>query len=92
MTFRSPQVVLFVEDAVSPEDTAEEFGGEKSNLSRLIDTAKNFLPLLSSREPKMELAVADISKTLKSKVKGKDVTVSVTFTPDAIGKAFGEDE
>jgi hypothetical protein len=74
------------------EDTAEEFGGEKSNLSRLIDTAKNFLPLLSGREPKMELIVADISKTIKSKVKGKDVIVSVTFTAEAIGKAVGEDE
>jgi hypothetical protein len=74
------------------EDTAEEFGGASSNLSKLIDTAKNFLPLVGSREPKMELAVADISKTIKSKVKGKDVTVSVTFTADAIGKMFSGDE
>ena len=74
------------------EDSAEEFGGKKGSLTKLIDTAKQFMPLLGGQQPKAKGLIDDVSKTLNAKVKGKDVTLSVAVTADAIGSVIGKDE
>lgn len=86
------EVGVEVTVGMTDEDTAEEFGGAKSNLSRLLDTAKTFLPLAGTQEPKSKPLIDDLMKTLTAKVKGKDVTASVTVTADALGTAFSPDE
>jgi hypothetical protein len=86
------EVGVEVVAGMKDEDTAEEFGGAKSNLSKLVDTAKAFLPLAGNQSPKSKPLIDDVMKTLTTKVKGKDVTATVTVTADAVASAFSEDE
>jgi hypothetical protein len=86
------EVGVNVTAGMKDEDTAEEFGGQSSTLSKLIDAGKTFLPLLAGQQPKAKLFVDDLVKTTTTKVKGKDVTVLVTLTAAAIEALFREDE
>jgi hypothetical protein len=93
MTLRlGKEVAMDITMGMKDEDTAEEFGGKKGSLTKLIETGKQFLPLLGGQQPKAKGLIDDVSKTLTSKVKGKDVTLSVAVTADAIGSAVGKDE
>ena len=76
------EVVMGMKDA----DAADDFGTEISNL---IGTAKGFLPLLTQNQPNLKPLVDEVSKTLKSKVKDKDVQINLKVTADSIGKATG---
>lgn len=76
------EVVMGMKDA----DAADDFGAEISNL---IGTAKGFLPLLTQNQPNLKPLVDEVSKTLKSKVKDKDVSINLKVTAESIGKATG---
>lgn len=76
------EVVMGMKDA----DAADDFGGEINNL---IGTAKGFLPLLTMNQPNLKPLVDEVSKTLKSKVKDKDVSIALKVTAESIGKATG---
>jgi hypothetical protein len=67
-------------------DAADDFG---ESVKQLLGTVKQFLPLLAGQQPQAKPLVDEITKTLKSTVKGKDVQVSLKLTADAIGKAAG---
>lgn len=86
------EVALDITMGMKDEDSAEEFGGKAGNLTKLVDAAKTFLPLAAGQQPKAKPLIDDVVKTLESKVKGKDVTIKVAVTADAIGSAAGKDE
>lgn len=86
------EVGATVTAGMKDEDSAEEFGGQASTLSKLIETGKTFLPLAAGQQPKMKALIDDLVKTTATKVKGKDVTVTLTVTAAAIEAAFKEDE
>ena len=86
------EVGVSVTAGMKDEDSAEEFGGQSSTLSKLIDTGKTFLPLAAGQQPKMKLLIDDLVKTTVTKVKGKDVNVTLTVTAASIESAFKEDE
>ncbi len=67
-------------------DAADDFGATVENL---IMTVKQFLPLLANQQPNVKPLIDEISKTLKSKVKDKDVLVNLKLSAEAIGKAAG---
>ncbi len=74
------------------EDTAEEFGGKDGSLTKLIDTAKTFLPLAAGQQPKAKPLIDELVKTLGTSVKGKDVSLKLAVTADAIGSVAGASE
>lgn len=93
MTVRlGKEVGLDVTMGMKDEDAAEEFGGKAGNLTKLLDAAKTFLPLAAGQQPKAKPLIDDLVKTLNSKVKGKDVTLTLAVTADAIGAVAGKDE
>jgi hypothetical protein len=70
--------------------TAEDFEAEVNNV---FGTVKNLLlPILAAREPKMKPIAEEIGKTLTSKVKGKDVVVSVRLTADSLSLLIPSDD
>jgi len=76
------EVVMGMKD----EDAADDFG---NTLSQLIDTAKNLLPLVAGQQPQFKPLADEVTKTLKSKSKDKEVTLTVKLSGEAIGKATG---
>lgn len=70
-------------------DAAEEFSG---TMSKLVDTAKTFLPLLGGQKENMKTLISDLTKSIGVKAKDKDVTVSFQLTAKAISDAAGKDE
>lgn len=87
-------MTLNVTDEISLELTmgmkdtnaADDFG---DTLSQLVGTAKQFLPFIAMNQQNMKALADDVSKSLKSRVKDKDVTLSVKISGDAISKAAG---
>lgn len=77
--------VMSMKDA----DAAEEFNG---TLEKIVDTAKTFLPLLGGQQPKAKALIDDLTKSLGTKAKDKDVTLSFALTAKAIGDLAGSDE
>ena len=67
-------------------DAADDFGG---TVDQLIGTVKQFLPLVSGQQPNAKPLTDEVAKTLKSSVKGSDVTLKVKLSGEAIGKASG---
>lgn len=67
-------------------DSAAEFG---TTVDGLINTAKTFLPLLAGQQPQAKPLVDELTKTLASKVKDKNVTIVLKLTGDSIGKVAG---
>ena len=79
-------MALEIDAGMADTDSANEFG---QTLSQLVGTAKGFLPLIAGQQPNLKPLVDEVSNTLKSSVKDKDVTLSVRLSGDAIGKAAG---
>jgi hypothetical protein len=77
--------VMSMKDA----DAAEEFNG---TLEKIVDTAKTFLPLLGGQQPTAKALIDDLTKSLGTKAKDKDVTLSFALTAKAIGDLAGSDE
>jgi uncharacterized protein YdbL (DUF1318 family) len=87
MTVRLTQDVnLEVAMGMKDTDAADDFG---MTLADLITTVKGFLPVVAGQNANAKPLIEEINKTLKSKVKEKDVTVSLSLSADAIGKATG---
>jgi hypothetical protein len=78
------EVVMGMKDT----DAADDFG---ATVDGLLGTVKQFLPLVAGQQPNAKPLVDEINKTLKSRVKDKDVTVSLSLSADSIGKATGGD-
>jgi hypothetical protein len=76
-------IVMGMKDA----DAADDFG---ATMGKLTDTVKTFLPLLGMQQPNAGDLIKNISDTLKTKVKEKDISLTVKITADAIGKATGK--
>ena len=87
MTFRvTDEVGLDVSMGMKDDDTAEDFG---DTISQLIGTVKGFLPLVTGQQPNFKPLADEVSKTLKSKVKAKNVSIVLKLSAEAIGKATG---
>ncbi len=67
-------------------DAADDFG---DTLNQLIGTVKGFLPLVSMQQPKFKPLADEVGKSLKSKVKDKEVTLMLKISADSIDKAAG---
>jgi hypothetical protein len=67
-------------------EAADDFN---ETLSQLIGTVKGFLPIIAGQQPQMKPIADEVNKNLKSKVKDKDVTLTIKLSADAIGKATG---
>lgn len=87
MTLRlAADVNLEVNMGMKDEAAADDFG---ATLAQLIETAKNLLPLVAGQQPQFKPLADEVAKTLVSKVKDKEVTLTVKLSGDAIGKATG---
>lgn len=88
MTVRLTDAVsLDVGMGMKDADSADEFAG---TVDQLLGTAKAFLPIIAGQQPQMKPVVGDVVSSLKSKVKGNDVNITVKVTSDAIGKVAGD--
>jgi len=67
-------------------DAADDLG---ETLNKLIGQLKGFLPLVSMQQPKFKTLADEVGKTLKSKVKDKEVSLSLKISADSIDKATG---
>ena len=76
-------IVIGMKDA----DAADDFG---VTVGKLTDTVKTFLPLAGMQNPNAGDLIKDITDSLKSKVKDKDISLTVKVTAEAIGKATGK--
>jgi hypothetical protein len=70
-------------------DAAQDFN---TTLDKLVDTAKTFPPLLGGQQPKFKTVIDDLTKTLGTKAKDKDVTLKFSLTAKAIADAAGVEE
>ena len=87
MTVRLTQdVSLEVAMGMKDTDAADDFG---ASVEGLLGTVKQFLPLVAGQQPNAKPLLDEVNKTLKSKVKEKDVTVTLLLSSEAIGKAAG---
>ena len=80
------EVTLELSMGMKDVTAADDFG---DTLSQLVGTAKQFLPFISMNQPNMKALADDVSKSLKSKVKNRDVTLSLKISGDAISQATG---
>ena len=78
----SLELVAGMEDA----DAAGDFG---ATVDKMLKVFKLFLPLAVGNTPQTKPLIDEIGKTLNSRVKDKDVLVSLTLSAEAIGKATG---
>ena len=67
-------------------DAADDLG---ATLEQLVGTVKGFLPLVTMQQPKFKTLAEEVGKTLKSKVKDKDVTLGLKISGESIDKAAG---
>lgn len=67
-------------------DSADDFG---DTVAQLVGTAKAFLPILTAQQPMAKPLVDDLTKSLKSKVKDKDVTITLKLSGDSISQLAG---
>jgi len=87
MTVRlTDEVNLEISMGMKDADAADDFG---DTLNQLIGTVKGFLPLIAGQQPNFKPLADEVAKTLKSKVKGSDVTLMLKLSADSIGKAAG---
>lgn len=91
MTLRLTQDINFeIGMGMKDANSADDFGGTVDNL---IGTAKAFLPLLAAQAPQAQPLVNEVTKTLRTRVKDKQVVVSMKVTADSLsGLAGGFDE
>ena len=87
MTVRlTEDVTLEVAMGMKDTDAADDFG---ATVDGLLNTVKQFLPLAAGNAPQAKPLIDEITKTLKSSVKGSDVLVSLKLSAESIGKATG---
>jgi hypothetical protein len=79
-------VSVAIKLGMKDKDSADDFGAE---LAKVVTAAKTFLPLAGANQPLFKALIEDVSKTLDSVSKEKDVVVTVKVTAEAIGKAAG---
>jgi len=82
-------VNVAIKMGMKDKDSADDFGAE---LTKLVTAAKTFLPIVGGNQPMFKGLIDDVSKTLDSVSKEKDVVVTVKVTAEAIGKAAGGGE
>jgi hypothetical protein len=90
-------LVMNVTDGLSLEismgmkdaEIADDFGG---TVDQLINTAKVFIPVLAAQQPQFQPIAQELGRTLKSKVDGKSVTITVKISGSTIGKVAGGSE
>jgi hypothetical protein len=87
MTVRlTEDVNLDVVMGMKDTDAADDFG---TTVDGLLTTVKGFLPIVAGQNANAKPLIDEINKSLKSKVKEKDVTISLALSAEAIGKAAG---
>lgn len=82
-------VNVAIKMGMKDNDSADDFGAE---LSKVVTAAKTFLPLAGANQPMFKGLIDDVSKTLDSISKEKDVVVTVKVSAEAIGSATGGGE
>ncbi len=83
------EVNIAIKMGMKDNDSADDFGAE---VSKLVNTAKAFLPLAAGNLPQFKAIIDDLSKTLDAASKDKDIVVSVKLSAEAISKAAGGGE
>lgn len=83
------EVNLAIKLGMKDNDSADDFGAE---LTKLVTAAKTFLPLAAGMQPQFKALIEDVSKTLDSVSKEKDVVITVKVSAEAIGKAAGSED
>jgi hypothetical protein len=83
------EITLSAVMGMKDADAAQDFN---TTLDKLVDTAKTFLPLLGGQQPKFKTIIGDLTKTLGTKAKDKDVTLKFSLTAKAIAEASGVEE
>ena len=79
------EISLDMNAAMADGDAADDLG---DTLSQLIGVVKNFLPAVANN-PKAKPLAEEVTKTLKSKVKDKDVNLTLKLSGGSIDKAIG---
>ncbi|MGL4424311.1 MAG: hypothetical protein ACRCZF_26890 [Gemmataceae bacterium] len=82
-------VTLEVSMGMKDGDAADDFG---STVDELLNKAKAFLPFLTMQNANLKPVVGDLSKSLKSTVKDKMITIVAKVSGDSISKAVGSDD
>ena len=80
------EVVVAIKLGMKDNDSADEFASE---IKKLVTAAKTFLPIVGGNQPNFKALIDDVSKTLDSDSKEKDVVLTVKLSADAIGQAAG---
>ena len=83
------EVNVSVKLGMKDADSADSFGAE---LTKLVTAAKTFLPIIGGNQPQFKSIIDDVTKTLDSVSKDKDVVVTVKLSAEAIGKAAGSED
>jgi len=83
------EIALDVTMGMKDADAADDFG---ATMAKLTETVKNFLPLIGMQQPNAGELIKNISDTLNSKVKDKDISLTLKITADSIGKATGKSD
>lgn len=90
MTLRVTTDVAFeVVMGMKDTDAADDFGG---TVDELLNKIKVFIPLAAMQNANLKPVTNDLSKSLKSSVKEKNVVISAKLTGEAIAKAAGSDD
>jgi hypothetical protein len=79
------EVALDITMGMKDADAADDFG---ATVAKLTDTVKTLLAF--ANQPNMADLIKNVNDTLKSKVKDKEITLSVKVTAEAIAKAGGK--
>ena len=83
------EVNVAIRLGMKDNDSADDFGAE---VTKLVTAAKTFLPIVGGNQPMFKGLIDDVSKTLESVSKEKDVVITVKVSAEAIGKAAGGGE
>jgi hypothetical protein len=87
MTLRMTEgVSLEIGMGMKDADAADDFAG---TVDQLLTMGKAFLPIIAGQQPAMKPVADDVVKSLKSKVKGNDVSIVVSVSSDSIGRVAG---
>ena len=88
MTVRlGEEAALDIAMGMKDADSADEM---TTNLDKLIDAAKTFLPLAAGQAPQAKDIIADLTSSLKAKSKDSDVTFGFKIKAKSIANAPGK--
>ena len=82
-------ITLEIAMGMKDGDAADDFGG---SVQELLDKAKAFLPFIAMQQQQLKPVIGDLTKSLKSTVKEKNITITAKVSGDAISKATGADD